>query len=356
MSGPYLHGHHASVLRSHSWRTVENSCPHLLPYLKNPALKILDVGCGPGTISVDLASRIPQGFVYAIDPSADVIAKARQHAEEKGVSNVRFEVGDIFKWTGLDGIEEAGFDVVHAHQVLQHLQDPLGAMKEMKRLAKPGGILAVRDCDYSAMSWYPEHPGMDKWKELYINVANGLKAYPNIGKSLHAVAMQAGIPRSDIEASIGAWVFSTPEERAWVGISTAADVLSGCRCTNAAYSGVAYGPTGRPKATTGNVPSTAALQQTQTSKKSLKRSAKWKRKTTAGSQSSTGKSSATSSSRRTLILKLSPPYRSHPPPFLLSPTSPPIHPLTQPVHPSKILLTCPPYRPTNNARAHAPII
>jgi ubiquinone/menaquinone biosynthesis C-methylase UbiE len=219
MATPYLHGHHASVLRSHSWRTVENSCPHLIPYLNNPSLKIFDVGCGPGTITVDLATRIPQGFVYAIDPSADVIEKARKHAEEEGVTNVRFEVGDIFDWKSLDGVQEDGFDIVHAHQVLQHLQDPLGAMQEMKRLAKPGGMLAVRDCNYSAMDWYPEHPGMHRWKELYIKVAEGLKAHPNMGKYLHAVALQAGFAREDIQVSIGTWTFSTPEERAfWCGL------------------------------------------------------------------------------------------------------------------------------------------
>jgi len=218
MSGPYLHGHHASVLRSHSWRTVDNSAPHLIPYLK-PDLKVLDVGCGPGTITVDLASRLPQGFVYAIDPSADVIEKARQHAQEKRVTNVRFEVGDIHNWQGLDGVKEGSFDVVHAHQVLQHLQDPLGCMKEMVRLTKKGGIVAVRDCDYGAMDWYPEHPGMQKWKDLYIKVAKGLKAYPNMGKMLHSIALQAGLPRQDIEASIGSWCFSTPEERAWVSSS-----------------------------------------------------------------------------------------------------------------------------------------
>lgn len=219
MSGPYLHGHHASVLRSHSWRTVENSCPHLLPYLNDPSAKILDVGCGPGTITVDLAARVPQGFVYAIDPSADVIEKARKHAEEKGVKNVRFEVGDIFKWDELEGVGAGSFDIVHAHQVLQHLQDPLGATKEMKRLVKPGGVLAIRDCNYSAMDWYPEHPGMQKWKDLYIKVAFGLKAFPNIGRSLHAVALKAGFLRSDIDASVAAWTFSTPEERKfWCGL------------------------------------------------------------------------------------------------------------------------------------------
>lgn len=219
MSTPYLHGHHASVLRSHSWRTVENSCPHLLPYLNNSALKILDVGCGPGTITVDLAARTPQGFVYAIDPSAEVIQKARKHAEEMGITNVRFEIGDIFDYKSLEGVSEASFDIVHAHQVLQHLQNPLVAMQTMKRLVKPGGILAIRDCNYSAMDWYPDHPGMCKWKELYIKVAQGLQAHPNIGKYLHAIALQAGFQRQDIDASIGTWTFSTPDERAfWCGL------------------------------------------------------------------------------------------------------------------------------------------
>lgn len=133
---------------------------------------------------------------------------------------MRFEVGDIFSWQGLEGVKEEGFDVIHAHQVLQHLQDPPGAMKEMKRLTKPGGIVAVRDVDYSAMNWYPEHQGMKKWLDLYIKVARDhLKCDPNIGKRLHAVAMEAGFPRSDIEASVAAWTFSTPQEREfWCGL------------------------------------------------------------------------------------------------------------------------------------------
>jgi SAM-dependent methyltransferase len=187
----------------------------LIPYLKDPSLKILDVGCGPGTISVDLARRVPQGFVYAIDPSSSVIEKARQHAEEKGVSNIRFEVGDIFDWEALDGVQAGGFDIVHAHQVLQHLQDPLTAFKHMKALTKPGGIVAARDVDYEAMRWYPEVPGLREWSENYVAVARSIGCDPNLGRRLHAVAMEAGFERRDIEASADTWVFSTSEERQW---------------------------------------------------------------------------------------------------------------------------------------------
>src|SRR6266566_8601172 len=91
-SDTYLHGHHDSVLRSHRWRTAENSAGYLLPRLA-PDACVLDVGCGPGTITADLAARVPGGDVTAIDAAADVLAQARQEAERRGLRNVRFDTG-----------------------------------------------------------------------------------------------------------------------------------------------------------------------------------------------------------------------------------------------------------------------
>ena len=68
-SETYLHGHHDSVLRSHRWRTAENSAGYLLPRLA-PGARVLDVGCGPGTITADLAARVPSGEVVGIDAAA----------------------------------------------------------------------------------------------------------------------------------------------------------------------------------------------------------------------------------------------------------------------------------------------
>src|SRR5205823_755720 len=152
----YTHGHHESVLRSHRWRTAENSAAYLLPLLR-PGSRLLDVGCGPGTLTVDLARLVAPGEVVGIDVADAVVAEARQHALEAGVANVTFECGDFREHR----FDEASFDVVHAHQVLQHLRDPVGAVTKMASLARPGGVVAARDADYSAMTWAPTDQRLD---------------------------------------------------------------------------------------------------------------------------------------------------------------------------------------------------
>ncbi|GDY31539.1 methyltransferase domain-containing protein [Gandjariella thermophila] len=105
------------------------------------------------------------------------------------------------------------FDVVHAHQVLQHLADPVGALREMRRVCRPGGIVAVRDADFAAMAWYPRSPGMAEWLSVYRRVARSVGGEPDAGRRLVCWAGQAGF--SDITATASAWCFATPAERLW---------------------------------------------------------------------------------------------------------------------------------------------
>ncbi len=97
MSGDtYTHGHHASVLRSHAWRTAENSCGYLLPHLRDTD-SLLDVGCGVGTITLDLAERLSNGSVHGIEPSENILGGVRAAATERGLGNVTIEVGDVYR-------------------------------------------------------------------------------------------------------------------------------------------------------------------------------------------------------------------------------------------------------------------
>ncbi len=206
----YTHGHADSVLRSHRWRTAENSAGYLLPRLHAGA-RILDVGCGPGTITIDLARRVTAGSVVGLDRSEAVVDEARTTAGQAGVANVEFAVGDVY---ALDH-ESATFDVVHAHQVLQHLSDPVAALREMGRVCTPDGIVAVRDSDYSAFTWWPAVPELDEWLDVYRKVARGNDAEPDAGRRLKSWALAAGL--DVVSSTAGTWCFSDPEDVAWWG-------------------------------------------------------------------------------------------------------------------------------------------
>ncbi|MBK3569264.1 class I SAM-dependent methyltransferase [Streptomyces sp. MBT62] len=204
----YTHGHHESALRSHRQRTAANSAAYLLGSLK-PHMKILDIGCGPGTITADLAALVPDGHVTGVDHAAGVLEPAREVAAERGLTNVDFAVADVH---ALDYPDNT-FCVVHAHQVLQHVGDPVQALREMVRVTKPGGFIAARDGDYAVMTWYPLVPGLDDWLELYRRVARANGGEPDAGRRLKSWAMQAGL--NDITSTSSTWTFQTPDERAW---------------------------------------------------------------------------------------------------------------------------------------------
>jgi SAM-dependent methyltransferase len=209
-AGTYTHGHHESVLRSHRWRTVDNSAAYLVDRLV-PGVDVLDVGCGPGTITVDIATRVAPGRVVGIDAAPDAIAAARGAADEAGVVNLEVRVDDVY---ALDA-GDASFDVVHAHQVLQHLADPVAALREMRRVCRPTGVVAARDSIYRAMSWFPADPRLDRWLALYCEVAEGNGGEPDAGSRLVSWARAAGF--SGVESSASAWCYATPDERAWWG-------------------------------------------------------------------------------------------------------------------------------------------
>ncbi|HWU09165.1 MAG TPA: methyltransferase domain-containing protein [Streptomyces sp.] len=204
----YTHGHHESVLRSHRWRTAANSAAYLIGELR-PGQAVLDVGCGPGTITADIAALVAPGRVTAVDTSRDVLARAAETAGERGARNVEFAVADVHS---LDFPDDS-FDVVHAHQVLQHVGDPVRALREMRRVCRPGGVVAARDSDYAAMTWYPEVPGMRKWLDLYGRVARANGGEPDAGRRLLSWARQAGF--TGITPTAAAWCFATPQDRAW---------------------------------------------------------------------------------------------------------------------------------------------
>ncbi|MFC3495014.1 class I SAM-dependent methyltransferase [Glycomyces rhizosphaerae] len=208
----YIHGHHESVLRSHTWRTAENSAAYLLPELRADST-ILDIGCGPGTISADFAALVPDGHVTAVDYAPAIVEQAAKEAESRGLTNIAFTVADIHNLEFADD----SFDVAHAHQVLQHVGDPVQALREMRRVTKPGGVVAARDSDYRAFTWFPDSKGLTDWLDLYEEVARAGGGEPDAGRRLKSWALQAGFPEPSVEATSSTWTFANERDRTWWG-------------------------------------------------------------------------------------------------------------------------------------------
>ena len=128
----YTHGHQPAVVEQHARRTAESSAAFLLPHLEG-WMRILDVGCGPGSITVGLARRVPDGEVVGIDVASGIVERAQRKCAETDVTNVTFQKESVYDLP----YDSGSFDIVYAHQVLQHLTDPVAALNEIHRVSKP---------------------------------------------------------------------------------------------------------------------------------------------------------------------------------------------------------------------------
>jgi ubiquinone/menaquinone biosynthesis C-methylase UbiE len=209
-SPSYVHGHAEPVLRSHRSRTAANSAAYLLPRLR-PGQTLLDIGCGPGTITADLARLVGPAGVTAVDISSEAVQQARATLAGAGVAEVDVRVGDVYALELPDG----SFDVVHAHQVLQHLPDPVAGLRAMRRMCAPGGTVAARDGDYAAFTWFPADPLLDRWLALYRALARAAGGEPDAGRRMLHWARTAGF--TEVRTSASVWCYADDESRAWWG-------------------------------------------------------------------------------------------------------------------------------------------
>jgi len=218
----YLHGHDESVLSSHRVRTAESSAPHLLPHLV-PDWRLLDVGCGPASITKGLLGHVAS--VVGLDRSPSLLG------ELKTLPHLGLVAGDA---TTLP-FGDASFDVVHAHQVLQHLADPIAAIAEARRVARH--LVSLAEADYAAMCWWPEPQALEEWMALYQAIAEREGVDPNIGRRLGVLAAEVGFPR--IEVASHNWTYATPEARRWWAEGWARRVLESSYATLAKAHGLA---------------------------------------------------------------------------------------------------------------------
>lgn len=171
-------------------------------------MRLIDLGCGPGSITAGLAAAVAPGTVIGIDASPVAIERARRR--HGGPENLSFVVGSAYRLP----IEAGGADVAYAHQVLQHLSRPVAALRELGRVLRPGGLIAVRDADYGTMVHWPAEPMIDRWLELYHATQRRHGGEPDAGRRLPAWVVEAGFV--DPAVTTTSWVYADAEARtAW---------------------------------------------------------------------------------------------------------------------------------------------
>lgn len=189
-------------------RSAATHAAHLLPHLQ-PGMRVLDLGCGPGTISVGLADAVSPGELHGIDLEESQVAMARVAAEAGGHGNATFHAGDA---TDLP-FEDGEFDVVHCHAVLMHIPDIAAALAEVRRVLRPGGLFAAREVIVDSCFLEPVEPEVAEAWNIFANLVEANGGYPQMGRELRRVLLDAGF--ADVQPSGSFGIFGTSEDVAF---------------------------------------------------------------------------------------------------------------------------------------------
>lgn len=193
----YVHGYEEWTREWMAQRTATRDLAFLLPHL-SPGMSIIDCGCGPGSITVGLAEIVAPGQVIGLDIEPRQLEAAQRLATERATPNVRFEPGSVYELP----FPDATFDVAVAHFVLEHVSDPLRALREIRRVLRPGGLAAIKDPYYPAFTFRPQTTELRGFGELAEKVRKHNRASDTYAVDLRAYLLEAGFERTEAQGGL----------------------------------------------------------------------------------------------------------------------------------------------------------
>ena len=187
-------------------RRARDWVPSFLPHLR-PGMRLLDCGCGVGSITLDLAEIVAPGPVVGVDVDPAQLEVARESARRRGLDNVSLQTASVYDLP----FPDASFDAALAHTLLMHLSDPPAALREMRRVLKPGGVVGVADDDYGTIVQSPTSPLLDQIRDVWTRFVVHSGGSPFYSRHLRRYLLEAGFARTEGHA-VAAEHYGTPEE------------------------------------------------------------------------------------------------------------------------------------------------
>jgi ubiquinone/menaquinone biosynthesis C-methylase UbiE len=203
----YAHGYDSAMtVKMHASRTVDKQARWFLPYLQ-AGMSLLDCGCGSGSITIGLAKVVAPGQVTGVDISEIEIKRAQDGAAAAGITNIRFEVGNIYQLDYSDN----SFDALFSHNVLEHVGKPEKALREMKRVLKPEGVIGIRNTDMGGFLLTPDAELIHRFLAIYEANWQNVGGHPRLGRYSRRLLTEAGFV--EVAASASYEVHSNLEDR-----------------------------------------------------------------------------------------------------------------------------------------------
>ena len=201
---PYTMGYGDAATYIMSLRTAEKHAAFFIPHLR-PGMKVLDSGCGPGTITLGFAKIVDPGEVIGTEIEPSQVEIASKNAQRFKVDNVRFETADLYQLP----FEDNSFDAVFISAVLANLREPSRGVGEAYRVLKPGGVIGVKDFDHGGDLTYPHDGLIERYSELYIRLRKEYGHEPNSGRRLGDLLFRAGFESIKFSAVYESFTFPT---------------------------------------------------------------------------------------------------------------------------------------------------
>jgi SAM-dependent methyltransferase len=190
-SPPYVHGYsrRESVRLSDQAQTLADLLHEDEGY--PPGSLVLEAGCGTGAQTVILARNNPAARVVAVDLALDSLERAEVAVKRAALANVRFEQADILQLP----FPEATFDAVFVCFVLEHLNEPLNALRELRRVLRAGGTMTVVEGDHGSAYFHPDSVLARKAIQCLVDLQKEAGGDALIGRRLYPLLRQAGFTR-----------------------------------------------------------------------------------------------------------------------------------------------------------------